>query len=44
MNWTQHGMSHDVLRARMTLGSWDETPLFPDFELATDIIKDRMNT
>jgi hypothetical protein len=42
MNFMQHTMSHDTFRARMALGSWDDTPLFPDFEAAVSIIETHM--
>jgi hypothetical protein len=31
-----------MIRARMVLGSWDGTPLFPDVQAAVDIIDRHM--
>jgi hypothetical protein len=42
MNFMQHNMSHDTFRARMALGSWDGTPIFPEFETAADVIDSYM--
>jgi hypothetical protein len=43
MNFMQHNMSHDTFRARMALGSWDETPIFPEFETAVDILQEHIS-
>jgi hypothetical protein len=42
MNFMQHNMLHDTFRARMALGSWDNTPMFPGFEAAAHIIDSYM--
>jgi hypothetical protein len=42
MNFMQHNMLHDTFRARMALGSWDNTPMFPSFEVAAHIIDNYM--
>jgi hypothetical protein len=31
IDFTQHQMSQDTFRARTALGSWEGTPLFPDW-------------
>jgi hypothetical protein len=43
MNFMQHKMSHDTFRARMALGSWDDTPMFPGFETAAHVIDSSMH-
>jgi hypothetical protein len=42
MSFMQHNMSHDVFRARMALGSWEGTPLFPDWSVAAHILEKHM--
>ncbi|EJD02901.1 uncharacterized protein FOMMEDRAFT_86151 [Fomitiporia mediterranea MF3/22] len=47
VNFTQHNMSSNTFVAQMAVGSWDNTPLFPDLTNAFNIIEakiSRLNT
>lgn len=40
VNYMQHNMSSDTFQARMAVGSWAQTPLFPGFPAIAQIIAD----
>ena len=40
VNYMQHNTSSDTFQARMAVGSWAQTPLFPGFSAIAQIIAD----
>ncbi len=38
VNFMQHNMTPNTFRAKMALGSWVSTPLFPGIEKASEIL------
>ncbi|KAH6894755.1 hypothetical protein BKA70DRAFT_1117378, partial [Coprinopsis sp. MPI-PUGE-AT-0042] len=42
INFMQHNMSSTSFRAKMALGSWFNTPLFPGLKKASRIIEEAM--
>ena len=40
VNYMQHNMSSDTFQARMAVGSWSQTPLFPGCPAIAQIIAD----
>ena len=40
VNYMQHNMSSETFQARMAVGSWAQTPLFPGFSTISQIIAD----
>ncbi|KAH8108920.1 hypothetical protein DFH11DRAFT_1818298 [Phellopilus nigrolimitatus] len=42
INFMQHNMSSQTFKARMAVGSWDGTPLFPAVDNAIDILEEKI--
>ncbi|KAH6884044.1 hypothetical protein BKA70DRAFT_1062756, partial [Coprinopsis sp. MPI-PUGE-AT-0042] len=42
VNFMQHNMSSTSFRSKMALGSWINTPLYPEIEAAASIIEEGM--
>ena len=40
VNYMQHNMSSDTFQARMAVGLWAQTPLFPGFPAIAQIVAD----
>ena len=40
VNYMQHNIGSDTFQARMAVGSWAQTPLFPGFPAIAQIIAD----
>lgn len=44
VNFMQHNMSSETFQARMAVGSWAKTPLYPGFSAISRIIADKRNS
>lgn len=42
VNHLQHGISSQTFKAQVAVGSWFNTPLMPDLEVATNIMRQKM--
>ncbi|EJD02976.1 uncharacterized protein FOMMEDRAFT_85645 [Fomitiporia mediterranea MF3/22] len=43
LNFMQHSTSSNTFKAKMAVGSWDGTPLFPTIDHAIEIIRQKMS-
>ncbi|EJC99009.1 uncharacterized protein FOMMEDRAFT_95472 [Fomitiporia mediterranea MF3/22] len=44
INFMQHNTSSNTFRAKMAVGSWDGTPLFPNINDAISILNKKMSS
>jgi hypothetical protein len=44
VNHMQHNMNSQTFKARMALGSWAKTPIFPKFSDVTEWVRQRMRS
>ncbi|KIJ94451.1 hypothetical protein K443DRAFT_110394 [Laccaria amethystina LaAM-08-1] len=44
VSFMQHNMNSQTFKARMAVGSWAKTPIFPAFSVNSDMVKDSMRS